>query len=173
MPGEVIATLVVELVAGLLAHVGAEAAQAKGRTWLDRRDFDKLEDDAKQAFIAGLVFVASYDGALSPAELDEMDTRLRQLEIEQNGRDVALAVAAREEVAAAIGSDDAEYASRLVARIPEGRPREALLRVSVAVALHGDVERQLAAVRRLGKAMGLKDDEMEATLNAERSRLIR
>jgi hypothetical protein len=172
MPGEAVALMLVEVVGGLIVHVGGQAAHAMGRTWLDRRQFGELGDDAKQAFIAGLVFVASYDGALSRSELAEVDSRLRALDIEEKGREVALALAAREEVADAIGSDEAAYIGRLMARIPEGRAREALLRVSIAAALKGH-ERQLEAVAMLGKAMGIEDKAVETLVVDERQRLIR
>jgi hypothetical protein len=86
---------------------------------------------------------------------------------------VKLALAAREEVAQIIGGDEATFAQKLVARIPEGRTREALVRVGIAVALKGDADRQLQAVRLLGKAMGLEDSEIEATVVSERQRLFR
>jgi hypothetical protein len=173
MPGELIMIALVEVVGGLVASVGAQAANSKWRTFFDRREFEQLGDDAKQAFIAGLVFVAAHDGALSRAELDEIDSRLQNLDVSQKGRDTALALAAREEVAAVAGGDDADFAGRVVARLPEGRVREALLRVSVSVALWGDLERQLAAVRLLGKAMGLDEKAIETTVNEERGRLVR
>lgn len=165
---------VVEVVGGIIAHVGAEAAQSKGRSWLDKRDLEKLGDDAKQAFIAGLVFVASYDGTLSTAELEEVEDRLRRLDIEQDGRQATLAMAAREEVAAAIGGDEEAYLRRLVARLPEdGRVRDALLRVSIAVAMKGDLARQLVAVRLLGKVTGMAEETLEAMITEETRRLVR
>jgi tellurite resistance protein len=174
MPGELIVMGIVEVVGGLIAHVGVEAAQARGRTWLDRRDFDKLDDGAKQAFIAGLVFVAAHDGVLSQRELDEIEARLRRLDVEEKGREVALALAAREEVLAAVGHDDAGFAARVLERLPQdGRTRDALVRVAIAVAMMGDGERQLPAVRLLARAAGYDEARIEQTIAAEKSRLIK
>jgi hypothetical protein len=173
MPGELIVMAVVEVVGGLIAHVGAQAAHARGRTWLDRNEFDKLDDDAKQAFIAGLVFVAAHDGALSQAELDEIDTRLRRLNIEEKGSQVDLALRAREEVLAAVGQNDESFAAGIMARVPEGRARDALVRVGIAVALRGDIERQLTAVRMLAKGAGFDEARIEQTIIEERQRLVR
>lgn len=172
MPGEVIAVMLVEVVGGIIAHLGVQATQASGRSWLDKRELEKLDDDVRQAFIAGLVLVAAHDGALSTAELDEVESRLRALDIDEKGREVALAIAARDEVAAAVGNE-AGYAATLVARIPDGRVRDALLRVGIAVAMRGDVEKQLEAVRLLGRAMKLDDAAIDATIADEKQRLIR
>lgn len=173
MAAEILVTLVVEVVGQMVVQLGAQAAEAKGRTWLDRSAFDELGDEAKQAFIAGLLFVASADGALSKSELEEIESRLQGLDIDQKGPHFDLALAARSEVADAADGDKEAFAARVVARLPEGRGREALLRVSIAVALKGDLGSQLAAVRLLGKSMGRAEADLEKLIVEEQQRVIR
>jgi len=173
VPAEILVQIVAQLLLELGGRAALESAVSKGHAHFDRRAFASLDDDARQAMIAGLVFVAAHDGVLSRLELDEIHKRVKRLGVDELGEDFDLAMAARTEVGDAAGQDDEAYAGQIMNRIPSERVQKALIRIGITIASKGDFGRQRAALELLADAAGWERHKLEALIQSEQQKLIR